>query len=193
MSFPFYAIFPTQISKKYSIVLCYLNPSPQITLKSHFLTWFSPFVLPNLTLVGGWVNRFGRDLLPIFFLLFFGGGGFPKGYGWILPAQNLIWSQDCESFSPWLSAHCLGDPKVFRGWSRGWLAEEQPGPLQGTHQTSPLLLIEKPTMGLKYLNTAFDRKSGWKSPNSYFLWNLKRQRGGQAMLAGYQMWTIKGK
>ena len=23
MSFPFYAIFPTQISKKYSIVLCY--------------------------------------------------------------------------------------------------------------------------------------------------------------------------
>ena len=25
MSFPFYAIFPTQISKKYSIVLCYLT------------------------------------------------------------------------------------------------------------------------------------------------------------------------
>ena len=25
MSFPFYAIFPTQISKKYSIVLCYYN------------------------------------------------------------------------------------------------------------------------------------------------------------------------
>ena len=24
MSFPFYAIFPTQISKKYSIVLCYM-------------------------------------------------------------------------------------------------------------------------------------------------------------------------
>ena len=26
MSFPFYAIFPTQISKKYGIVLCYLQP-----------------------------------------------------------------------------------------------------------------------------------------------------------------------
>ena len=28
MSFPFYAIFPTQISKKYSIVLCYPPPDP---------------------------------------------------------------------------------------------------------------------------------------------------------------------
>ena len=27
MSFPFYAIFPTQISKKYSIVLCYVHPN----------------------------------------------------------------------------------------------------------------------------------------------------------------------
>ena len=39
----------------------YMKP-PKSPWKSPFLTWISPFILPNLTKTLGWVNRFGRDL-----------------------------------------------------------------------------------------------------------------------------------
>ena len=39
MSFPFYAIFPTQTSKKYSIVLCYQGPDPINWVKTGKWFW----------------------------------------------------------------------------------------------------------------------------------------------------------